>query len=122
MNDEQLKACRAALLPCPFCGGQPKYITTQGEHGFYCHNQACSCKPETEPYMSKETAIKAWNTRAESRPAVQGDGDLRDAAMGILMGSSPHGNNQTVIETWRIKHLANTLQADKHPMKEGRDE
>ena len=61
------------LLPCPFCGGEPKLVVTDG----YCQEGAhavcclvCSAEQERDDIP---TAIAAWNRRAalaEHREAV----------------------------------------------------
>jgi len=51
------------LLPCPFCGGAPRWLSDNietDEIKLICCGNAQQC----DNYASKDFAIKAWNTRA----------------------------------------------------------
>lgn len=53
------------LKPCPFCGKTP--VMDKG-HSFFqvmCNNHDCWIMPRTDLYTKEETAIEAWNGRAE---------------------------------------------------------
>ena len=49
------------LKRCPFCGGEAK-IAEYGCYSVYCTQFCCE---QTIAYQDKETAIEAWNRRAE---------------------------------------------------------
>lgn len=56
------------LLPCPFCGKEPKYkFSPENECGSWdTHNTSCVMYNKHDVQvieLSKEDAIKAWNTR-----------------------------------------------------------
>lgn len=56
-----------ALLPCPFCGGNPSLARC----GFGTARVTCmDCGAEGQYCQSHEDAITAWNTRAQPAPAV----------------------------------------------------
>lgn len=54
--------------PCPFCGHQPKLISTD-LYGFghlkqvRCVNPECSIRPFTKPYDTVKEAKEVWSTR-----------------------------------------------------------
>lgn len=59
---------KGKLRPCPFCGEIPNMIETRSLDNvlFYivrCINDVCSIAPTTSPYLHKQSAIYAWNTR-----------------------------------------------------------
>lgn len=67
------------LLPCPFCGGQPKFgETNTGVPGMedcgYAFVECCIVHAHSEE--SVEDAIEKWNTRTHSAEIA---GALRDA-------------------------------------------
>ncbi|MGE8143027.1 Lar family restriction alleviation protein [Novosphingobium sp. NPDC080210] len=74
MTNEAIEA--AALLPCPFCGGDatPDYSNIEGEaaYHFHCQNGDCPAWPNVQGYTEAE-AIAAWNTRAAA-PALMAEG------------------------------------------------
>ena len=50
------------LLPCPFCGGEAELTGFEApEYWVWCPN----CKASTDAHTGKQSAINAWNTRAE---------------------------------------------------------
>lgn len=52
------------LKPCPFCGGEAKLRETSRDiFRIECINPFCIAF-DLHPFTSKESAIKAWNTRA----------------------------------------------------------
>ena len=60
----------AELKPCPFCGGAAILVESQYRHGqesFYvkCLNKNCAVIPITYEHGEMESAIEAWNRRAE---------------------------------------------------------
>lgn len=55
------------LLPCPFCGEQPRVIETRGVAFPYvvaCEEGDCPVQPMTERRKTGADAIAAWNRRA----------------------------------------------------------
>lgn len=52
MNDE-------GLLACPFCGNDAYFENDGSDHFVAC--EKCGCG--TDDWLSKESAVKAWNTR-----------------------------------------------------------
>lgn len=61
------------LKPCPFCGSEPILIYFNGltpstvQHyqvAVSCDGDTCNCSPRTAYETSEESAIKAWNRRA----------------------------------------------------------
>lgn len=61
----------AELKPCPFCGGEAKYMETM-EGIFISRFVTCTkCGIETKRnYPRKNGAIKAWNTRKPMEAVV----------------------------------------------------
>ena len=56
-----------ALKPCPFCGGKAELDDSARDHWIACRN--CGASPRLEPLacdVSKASAIKIWNRRADS--------------------------------------------------------
>jgi hypothetical protein len=51
-----------ALLPCPFCGGQPEIL--RGHFFVHCPNPDCATDGPTGD--DERDAIRLWNTRKES--------------------------------------------------------
>lgn len=52
------------LLPCPFCGEQPKITTyPDGWNHVHCSSEKCFINPETRFCPDQISAIEAWNTR-----------------------------------------------------------
>lgn len=70
------------LLDCPFCGGKPKLMHRKNDnwdigcesnllcYGWICTEENCDCK---DGYGNKAEAIKAWNTRVDTRPSQEAD-------------------------------------------------
>lgn len=54
------------LLPCPFCGGEARFSTEDG-NWINCK----SCGAETDYFEQREEAIKAWNTRVPMQKIVE---------------------------------------------------
>lgn len=53
----------AALLPCPFCGGEATVGPTATMYIVECNNAGCSANPDSIAVF-KHAAIAAWNRRA----------------------------------------------------------
>jgi len=51
------------LLPCPFCGEQPKKIP-RFCMGYIGDGVLCKCGAETPKLLTDDEAIKWWNRRA----------------------------------------------------------
>jgi len=49
------------LLPCPFCGGSPRYSEGEYDSGHPCFTVSCC---STIDSYEKENVVKWWNTRA----------------------------------------------------------
>jgi Lar family restriction alleviation protein len=54
------------LLDCPFCGGEARFSTEDG-NWINCK----SCGAETDYFEQREEAIKAWNTRVPMQKIVE---------------------------------------------------
>lgn len=53
------------LLPCPFCGGEPRIQNFRRHEDWYrirCVGD-CSVHPETYTYRNFEGALAVWNNR-----------------------------------------------------------
>ena len=59
------------LKPCPFCGGEADLINDYLYEKWYagCHNGKCAVQPDTYIHGTPDSAIKAWNTRANIQEA-----------------------------------------------------
>lgn len=55
------------LKPCPFCGSEPQIIDDRDEIIIECANADCQVLCETQNVETMCDAIRAWNTRAESK-------------------------------------------------------
>lgn len=65
------------LKPCPFCGEEANLSKNScGSWDIGCTNGKCDMCARSFGFDTKETAIKAWNTRAERtcHPFVSPDG------------------------------------------------
>lgn len=51
------------LKPCPFCGGEAELVDCEVNPRWFvkCPKRCCE---QSKLYMSKASAIKAWNKRA----------------------------------------------------------
>ena len=58
------------LRPCPFCGGRAAIVHKKEPVGecwkVYCMNEDCWCEASTPAYNRRETAVEAWNRRADN--------------------------------------------------------
>lgn len=50
------------LKPCPFCGSTSLYVPENPEFDCYIRCENCECR--TDRFMNIDSAIKAWNRRA----------------------------------------------------------
>jgi hypothetical protein len=53
---------------CPFCGKPPKIKHNWGNPKLWivtCYNIHCNISLATEPFKTKEAAIRVWNKRKE---------------------------------------------------------
>lgn len=77
------------LLPCPFCGGKAVFDISGLSGSLYrimCNNtDICESIPATGWYGHKNSAIKAWNTRAPSpvQTAIEKAYNIACAQLGI---------------------------------------
>ena len=81
MTDQERKA---ALLPCPFCGGNEVHMyETLGAWTVTCETTNCfgSVDDETHRWISERVAIEAWNTRAALTTSPYKDYTWEDVAM-----------------------------------------
>lgn len=54
----------AELKPCPFCGGKASIMRYHHiSNASYCYCKSCKVKMPNS--LTKEEAIKKWNTRTE---------------------------------------------------------
>jgi hypothetical protein len=59
------------LKKCPFCGCEPRKITTRKEGDLaelsrvFCANVLCPIQPATRRRFTMEEAVKDWNGRAD---------------------------------------------------------
>lgn len=63
------------LKPCPFCGNKP-YWGCDGERPDFTYHVSCECQACVEDFDTKESAIKAWNTRPEDKIEVERDDEF----------------------------------------------
>lgn len=85
------------LLPCPFCGGQPKFgETNTGVPGMedcgYAFVECCIVHAHSEE--SVEDAIEKWNTRTHSAEIA---GVLRDAESWQPIESAPRDGSKVLL-------------------------
>ena len=93
------------LKPCPFCGGEAKYrdvtsgVVGDGEwHWAGCDNSMC--KEADDLWKTKEEAIKAWNTRANTETLIaELEGLKKDTSMIGVLVSNGDTDLVTEIET-----------------------
>ena len=52
------------IKPCPFCGGEAEYESTQQKYGIVHSVYCAECGAEIARLNSQET-IEAWNRRVE---------------------------------------------------------
>lgn len=77
------------LKSCPFCGGEAVYDPPHTEQGDYvdevgCENIGCRVLPKST-CVSKETAITAWNTRADNWQPIDEGGCIWSGIRSGLM-------------------------------------
>lgn len=67
----------SGLKPCPFCGGTTQRIKSSGRWGYFV---SCSCAAvAVGPFaVTKELAIKRWNTRIDPMQQIFFDGKIGD--------------------------------------------
>ena len=75
---------RAALLPCPFCGGAAKAHHPSNLDGW---TVSCTkCDTEGSEWIDEGAAGRAWNRRASSPPVPQQLAKLKSALYDISSG------------------------------------
>lgn len=84
------------VLPCPFCGGEAKYI--EDKDFFISRFVTCTkCGIETRRnYLRKDLAIKDWNTRKPMERIVK-QLEKRENYLAVAMQES-HKNGYTFSE------------------------
>ena len=60
------------LKPCPFCGAKASLQHPGGDWFVTCDGLDCKLLPYTHYQRTREAAIAAWNTRANTRIADTG--------------------------------------------------
>ena len=66
------------LLPCPFCGNEPKLIEDNPDY-YWVECEAAGClKPTSSKYSVRNMAITQWNTRHDNS-LIEENKRLRDA-------------------------------------------
>lgn len=81
------------LLPCPFCGGEPKLMLAGNFYRIGCWD----CLAVGVDKHEKSDAIAAWNRRATPAqpqpvaPMPQDKFDAMDEAFGRILGEDTHG-------------------------------
>ena len=78
MTRKRIKKARPDILPCPFCGKPGKLSLRGGGWTVNCpydpidaligKGAVCYVSPCTDIQITPESAIMAWNTRADSQP------------------------------------------------------
>lgn len=69
------------LKPCPFCGGEPQIMVSDGSGNFYSNIgtvlfmgrrmthkiiRCKKCRIKTQPYLTDRGVFNAWNRRADN--------------------------------------------------------
>jgi len=88
------------LLPCPFCGSQPKQARPGADNYCYCANELCAFPPF-------HTRKQEWNTRAT--PAGGEEVAEMDRAIASLVLELPESVHSDVKAKWL------RLRATLHP-------
>lgn len=57
------------LKPCPFCGSRSVYVEQIGSGGYF-NVCCCDCLANVPLSGSRETAVAAWNSRADSKELI----------------------------------------------------
>ena len=119
------------LEPCPFCGGEAEQFTEEygqtsplvSGHGLQVYSRSTCfgvrCRRcdvgHTNPYVTSDYAIAAWNTRAPSSAARERDGlreampDLTAVIAWLQRGCDPvHAITELAIYQGRIERTLNT--------------
>lgn len=108
------------LLPCPFCGKQPRSEWFSGGESDDCGYWDIGCCGAFAHEDDEETAIKLWNTRTPARP----DGEVvawrPSSAASIHIPSPPPPSNET--RAAEIERLHERCDAYKGQVKCGSEE
>ena len=112
------------LKPCPFCGGEADFASTDTVIGTVwtveCVNDAVDCIGSTleSTYNRKIEAATAWNTRAHDSVSFEaGERSMRDAAVKIAAQYVAYNPNTkfAVIKTHIAQRILDKLR--KLPIK-----
>jgi len=74
---------KVQLLPCPFCGGEARFVDGRLSINIRCGNYDCGITQRQYYYETTAEAIAAWNTRHTATAAP----DLLAALIDIVMAS-----------------------------------
>lgn len=59
---------KTELKSCPWCGEIPElWQAPKGNWYIDCRGHDCGVNPGTDNYLSKENAIKIWNSRHDAK-------------------------------------------------------
>jgi hypothetical protein len=109
------KIVTEAMLPCPFCGGEPmlddfstSYRPDSSPSWHVICKGPCSVEVCTYGYDTKAEAIAAWNTRSTAQePALDDDAEwLRNLA-------KIRFNRERPVIADRLNRIADRLQAPR---------
>lgn len=63
---------KAALLPCPFCGGEATPAMAMNMHGTRYYHQCNNCNMQGPDSGTREGRDTVWNTRPALSPRTEG--------------------------------------------------
>jgi hypothetical protein len=93
------------LLPCPFCGNEPKLIEDNPDY-YWVECEAAGClKPTSSKYSVRNMAITQWNTRNDNS-LIEENRKLLKALKAVDLRHQYSG-----IEKWVKEVIVEALQA-----------
>jgi len=92
------------LKKCPFCGGEAEHdFNFIGANEETRYSVAClGCESRTGDYVTKENAIKAWNTRPSNDEVVK---RFRERFLPDGVATDGLGGNFCAVEDWLRENL-----------------